>query len=796
MFENLRKFSFETTFGVDELASASTQLLNIGVSVDDLNGKLKMLGDLAQGDKNKFAELTSIYSKVLSTGKASAMQLQQFALRGIPIRQVLKDMGVEGAVSAETLTQAFQQLTEEGGRFHNAMGNIIDTIEGKRGFISDTLKEISVNFGEVTGLTKNYKKTLDALYEFLNKFNNLLMKINKNPVLKAVIEGTIATALGGLAGVIATSLVPVITTKLIPALGSLVTLVAANPWLLGIGLAVGATVGIINAVNNNRSETPLDKKKAEVDELADAYESAMKRIGTSEETVADMITVKQYEIAKLEMQRLQNSKTLYPYFDNEISKLQKELDLIRNINKEISNEKKEREEILNSYTEMIQQMNDEYNLVLDSAMKWYASTTEGKLEALKLERERIKNQLASPWEGYETVDDDGNKSWGWVKRSDKELEILEKRLNAINTDIQKINKELNKTSWQSWFQTVTGIKVTSNGKNAATEYMQNLWDLLYTDAKDVTSRDEGIANVTEKIEKLKWVINELKSNTNLDEVFTDKDGSIKVFTEGLQQLEAVLKELKENGYIDINIDFGGWDAINSIDGLVNKLKQKGMDASTDWKSFSGVGYYALGELINSGTELLNTNTSWGKYLTGFVNTLLSTGNIWMALISVAFQGLVDWISSVNEEEEKQVELLRKLNEQFEDLIEAQRNAEEYYLEQRRKLNANAYIGDLTRVNDMILTPQGNFSTSPKDYLIATKDPASLSGGMVLNVQIKNELGDSANVSVQQKQNNDGTNEMFILFSKKIASDFANGYNGWDNAYKSRVIADNGRRVSF
>ena len=186
MFEDLRKFSFKTTFGVDQLADASSQLLNVGVSTSALQKDLQMLGDLAQGDKAKFQELTSIFAKIQSTGKATSMQLQQIALRGIPITQTLKDMGVTGTASAEQLTQAFDKLTTEfdeatgkAGKFHNAMQNINETIEGKKGYISDTWKEILVNIGEITGLTKAWKSVLDTVGEKLNDINNYLIRRKK-----------------------------------------------------------------------------------------------------------------------------------------------------------------------------------------------------------------------------------------------------------------------------------------------------------------------------------------------------------------------------------------------------------------------------------------------------------------------------------------------------------------------------------------------------------------------------------------------------------------------------------------
>ena len=247
LFEDLRKFSFETTFGVDELASASTQLLNAGAGVKDLNKQLKMLGDVAQGDKNKFAELSAIYSKILLQGKASSMQLSQFNFRGVPLAKTLKEMGVEGTASFEQVREALEKLTDEGGQFHNAMDNIIDTIEGKRGFIADTQKEILVNLGEATGLTDSYKAMLDLVYSVLENVNNALMAINENPALKALVTGLFTTAMTSLAIAIGASLLP----KLKLVLRTLIKINALKGPLGWITLAVG---GIATAVSFVTSE--------------------------------------------------------------------------------------------------------------------------------------------------------------------------------------------------------------------------------------------------------------------------------------------------------------------------------------------------------------------------------------------------------------------------------------------------------------------------------------------------------------------------------------------------------------
>ena len=262
LFEDLRKFSFETTFGVDELASASSQLINAGVATKDLRAQLKMLGDVAQGDKGKFAELTSVFAKVQLMGKAGAQTISQFNIRGVPLNKTLKEMGVVGTASAKQVTEALEKLTGVGGQFHDAMNNIIDTIEGKRGFIDDTLKEIKVNLGEVTGLTQAYKASLDAMYEVYDKINNKLMEWNKNPVMQAIIRGTIVGGITAIGLAITTAVIPALI-KTVAQLQIIATLKAMiNPTGLLVGLGISAVVGLGMAV-----KTIADNEKTVNDEL-------------------------------------------------------------------------------------------------------------------------------------------------------------------------------------------------------------------------------------------------------------------------------------------------------------------------------------------------------------------------------------------------------------------------------------------------------------------------------------------------------------------------------------------------
>ena len=284
-FEDMRSFSFETTFGVDTLSSAATQLLNIGIAANKVKPSLKMLGDVAGGDTNKFNELVGIFAKIQNTGKASSIQLQQLALRGVPIYQMLKEMGVEGTASADDITHAFEKMTTafdeatgKAGVFYNNMQRINDTIQGRESFVSDTYRETLAGFAEAAGLASAYKAILDLVYGALQGIVNLLATINSNPVYQALFRGVlvggitaIAVAVGGpllaalKATVVQLGLIKALTTAISPvALAAGITAVAA-----GAGVALYSLAK--NAYDTSTAQTELQKKLSELTRTQKEY---------------------------------------------------------------------------------------------------------------------------------------------------------------------------------------------------------------------------------------------------------------------------------------------------------------------------------------------------------------------------------------------------------------------------------------------------------------------------------------------------------------------------------------------
>ena len=503
LFEDLRKFSFDTTFGVDELASASSQLLNAGASVKTLQKDLKMLGDLAQGDKMKFQELTSIFSKVQNTGRATSMQLQQLALRGIPIQKTLQEMGVTGVASAEQLTAAFKKLTDEGGQFHNAMGNIIDTIEGKQGFIADTIKEIYVNLGQATGFTDMFKKGLDMLYESLNWINNALMKINENPILKALFQGVIVGSIVALGTAIIQMLIPKLGV-LKTALETINVTLMHNPVFLIVGglAALGTAVAgfVINAKNAKDELTGVKKTVEEINALESdlglddiSTRKAKKKVkkGTATTEESTKVAIENYKKEKIALQELEQDL-------KEAQELRKEdasnwyySERVKNLEEEIEKQKKmvavkeDMMKVEQAQLEMERKREQQYELMMEQIEKekkafmdlskqadeFYANTSQGKLET---ELEKLQ-ELQKMYNNKGATKRFRDGSVMNMKLDDKQLLGIENELKKIEKSVKEMEFQMqseeasNKmTDYEKWIASISGISMEEILKKYAT----------------------------------------------------------------------------------------------------------------------------------------------------------------------------------------------------------------------------------------------------------------------------------------------------------------------------------------
>lgn len=168
----------------------------------------------------------------------------------------------------------------------------------------------------------------------------------------------------------------------------------------------------------------------------------------------------------------------------------------------------------------------------------------------------------------------------------------------------------------------------------------------------------------------------------------------------------------------------------------------------------------------------------------------------------------DWFDELTGAAEDAAQKLEAMNEMLEKTKQSIMEAEEYFLVQNRTANAQwaaqmqgNVVMDTRKVNDMILTPQGNFSTAPDDYIIAMKEPTSLMGSgsgnsnVIVKFTVNNNASDVVEAQAEERTGGDGQKELFVTISKIIAADYASGRNGWDSAYSGRESRMKGRRIS-
>lgn len=169
LVNNLKEMGAKTPFETSDLAKASQTLLAFGISAEDLLPTLQMLGDVSQGNKERFDSLTLAFAQVGSAGKLSGQDLLQFVNAGFnPLNEIskmtgesmaeLKERMSAGGVSAEEVAEAFKHATSEGGQFYQAMEAQSQTFNGQM----STLKDNAMSFiGELTqGVTNTLKDSV------------------------------------------------------------------------------------------------------------------------------------------------------------------------------------------------------------------------------------------------------------------------------------------------------------------------------------------------------------------------------------------------------------------------------------------------------------------------------------------------------------------------------------------------------------------------------------------------------------------------------------------------------------
>lgn len=170
--EAIQEDAARTPFSVDSLTQANQLLISAGENAEYSRKVINALGDAVSATGGGNAELSRMAAnlqQIANVGKASAIDIKQFAYAGINVYQVLADYTGKTVqevqnmtISYDLLSEALIAASEEGGRYYNAMDTQSQTMNGRVSTLKDNVSQLA---GLMTG---NLTSAVGQVIEKLN----------------------------------------------------------------------------------------------------------------------------------------------------------------------------------------------------------------------------------------------------------------------------------------------------------------------------------------------------------------------------------------------------------------------------------------------------------------------------------------------------------------------------------------------------------------------------------------------------------------------------------------------------
>lgn len=240
----IKKDALATPFEVSSLTSAESLLLATGMSADQARGDILALGDAiaaSGGGNEELSRMAVNLQQIKNVGKASALDIKQFAYAGIDIYGLLADsMGVtrEEAsqldVTYEMLSNALQKASKKGGKYYGAMEKQSKTYNGAMSNLKESFEVFTGSVSE--GL-------FNALKSVVVPLTNMFDWLTKNKDIVMAITIPLLTFLNIFTGFF-------IISKVVGLFSALWAVMMANPIVAIVALIASLVAGFIYLWNN------------------------------------------------------------------------------------------------------------------------------------------------------------------------------------------------------------------------------------------------------------------------------------------------------------------------------------------------------------------------------------------------------------------------------------------------------------------------------------------------------------------------------------------------------------------
>lgn len=244
ILEQIKKDALATPFEVSSLTSAESLLLATGMSSKQARKDILALGDAiaaSGGGNEELSRMAVNLQQIKNVGKATALDIKQFAYAGIDIYGLLADsLGItrEEAsqldVTYDMLSDALQKASSEGGKYYKAMENQSTTYSGAMSNLSESVEVFKGAIAE--GL-------FNALKDLIPKLTAMFDWLTKNKDIVVAIAVPLLTFINIIAGFL-------IIKKITTAFAMLNAVMMANPIVLIIAAIVALVAGFVYLWNH------------------------------------------------------------------------------------------------------------------------------------------------------------------------------------------------------------------------------------------------------------------------------------------------------------------------------------------------------------------------------------------------------------------------------------------------------------------------------------------------------------------------------------------------------------------
>ena len=299
LLAQLAQTAASTPFDLQGIASSAKNMLAYGFAADQVNETIVRLGNVAAGLSQPLGDIVYLYGSLRASGRVTNIDIRQFANRGIPIYEELaKVLGKSvseinslvsaGKVGFSDIEQAFQNMTNKGGKFYNLMQAQSESLTGQISNLQDNIDMMFNELGKASeGVLSSGVKAVSYLVENYEKIGKVIAGlIVTYGVYRTAVITNIALTKGWTAAAqadtIARGLNALSIKSLTAATNRLTAAMLANPYG-AIAVALTAVIAAMWAFSDStsaaeRAQKDFNEEKKRAEEQEQKHKEAVEAL--------------------------------------------------------------------------------------------------------------------------------------------------------------------------------------------------------------------------------------------------------------------------------------------------------------------------------------------------------------------------------------------------------------------------------------------------------------------------------------------------------------------------------------